>query len=85
MPLELMKTAREQVAAVTGHNVETISGFRRDGDGWEVTLEVLELRRVPSTMDVLVTYAVQMSDDGDLLGFEPRKRYHRAAVDDGRN
>jgi hypothetical protein len=84
MPLELLKTAREQVAGVTGHHVETISGFHRDGeDGWEVTLEVLEMRRVPSTMDLLATYAVSLSDDGDVRGFERRRRYHRAAIDDG--
>jgi hypothetical protein len=80
---ELLDVAREQVADVTGHDVETISGFHRDGDGWVVTVEVLELERVPNTMDLLATYAVTITDDGDVLGFERRRRYHRAAVDDG--
>jgi hypothetical protein len=82
---QLLDAARKQVADVTGKDVETISGFQHDdGDGWIVTVEVLELERVPNTMDLLATYAVTLSDDGDMLGFERRRRYHRAAVDDGR-
>jgi Gas vesicle synthesis protein GvpO len=81
----LLDVAREEVADVTGRRVETVSGLRRDGDdgAWEVTVEVLEMERVPSTMDLLATYAVTLSEDGDVLGFERRRRYHRAAVDDG--
>ena len=79
---QLLNLAREQVADVTGRNVETISGFHRDdGDGWTVLVEVCELERVPNTMDLLATYAVTLSDDGDVVGLERRRRYHRAAVD----
>jgi Gas vesicle synthesis protein GvpO len=78
----LLDVARDEVADVTGRRVETVSGLRRDGDdGWEVTVEVLEMQRVPSTMDLLATYAVTLSEDGDVLGFERRRRYHRASVD----
>ena len=35
-------------------------------------------------MDLLATYEIRISDDGELLGFHRRRRYHRAAVDDGR-
>jgi Gas vesicle synthesis protein GvpO len=83
---ELLQAAREQVAAVTGHRVESISGFHRDKrNGWVVDVEVLELERVPNTMDLLATYTVTLNEDGDVEGFERRRRYHRAAVeDDGR-
>jgi Gas vesicle synthesis protein GvpO len=82
---QVLMTAREQVADVTGREVEAVSGFRRDDDGggWVVTVEVLELRRVPSTMDLLATYEVAVSGDGDVLGFERRRRYYRSAVDEG--
>jgi hypothetical protein len=78
----LLKAAREQVADATGHTVESITGFHRNGDGWIVTVEALELERVPSTMDLLGSYEVTLSDDGDVLGLERRRRYHRAAVED---
>jgi hypothetical protein len=79
---QLLDAAREQVADVTGRPVEGISGFRRDDDGWVVDVEVRELERVPNTMDLLATYEVTLSEDGDVTGFERRRRYHRAAVDD---
>ena len=85
-PRELLDTARVEVAEVTGRRVETVSGLRRDGDekSWVVTVEVLELQRVPSTMDLLASYDVTLSEDGEVLGFERRRRYHRAAADDTR-
>jgi Gas vesicle synthesis protein GvpO len=80
---QLLDVAREQVAEVTGSRVETVSGLHRDGEGtWIVNVEVLEMQRVPNTMDLLASYEVTLSDDGELLGFERRRRYHRAAVDD---
>ena len=80
---QLLDVAREQVAEVTGQPVETVSGLHRNGEGtWIVNVEVLEMRRVPSTMDLLASYEVTLSDDGELLGFERRRRYHRAAADD---
>ena len=82
VPRELLEVARDQVAEVTGHDVESITGFHREqNDGWVVTVEVLEMERVPSTMDLLASYSVTLSDDGDVLGFERRRRYHRSAVD----
>jgi hypothetical protein len=83
VPRQLIDTAREQVADVTGHDVEGVSGLHREDDaGWTVTVEVLELERVPSTMDLLASYDVTLSDDGEMLGFERRRRYHRAATDE---
>jgi hypothetical protein len=82
---ELLDTAKEQVAALVGKKIEAVSGIDRDGDeGWTVLVEVLELERVPNTMDILATYEVTLSDDGELLGFQRGRRYHRAAEDDGR-
>jgi Gas vesicle synthesis protein GvpO len=85
-PRELLDAARTTVAEFTGRRVETVSGLRRDGDdkSWVVTVEVLELQRIPNTMDLLASYAVTLSEDGEVLGFERERRYHRAAADDTR-
>jgi hypothetical protein len=82
---EVLAAARQQVADVTGHRVEGITGFQRDREnGWTVTVEVLELERIPSTMDLLAAYEVSLSEDGDVTGFSRRRRYHRSAVEDER-
>ena len=83
---ELLDAAIGQVADLTGSQVETVSGLERDGDdAWVVTVEVLELERVPSTMDLLASYEIRLSGDGDVLGFRRARRYARSAADDGRS
>ena len=80
---ELIELAKRQVAELTGLKPETVSSFSRDGDkNWIVKVEALELTRVPSTMDVLGTYEVTISGDGELVGFRRARRYHRASTED---
>ena len=81
--VELIEQAKRQVADLTGLKPETVSSFSRDGDeNWIVKVEALELTRVPSTMDVLGTYEVTISNDGELVGFRRARRYHRASTED---
>ena len=80
---ELIKQAKGQVQELTGLRPETVSSLSRDGDeNWIVRVEALELTRVPRTMDVLGTYEVTLSDDGELVGFRRIRRYHRASTED---
>ncbi len=57
-PLEIAREARKQLAELIGRPPEGVLGVERDdsddGDGgWRVTLEVLELERVPNSTDLL--------------------------------
>jgi hypothetical protein len=50
-----------------------------------VTLEVVELRRIPESTDVLASYEVELDGDGNFLSFERGGRYSRSqAGGDGR-
>jgi hypothetical protein len=80
-PAELIRTARAAVGELTGFTPENVTGFERDGDGWIVTVEVLELERVPSTTDVIGSYEITVGDDGEIQGFRRRRRYARGAAD----
>jgi Gas vesicle synthesis protein GvpO len=80
-PGELLEKAREQVKELAGVHAETVSGLVPDGDhGWVVTVEAVELPRVPNTMDLMGTYEVTLSEEGELRGFRRVGRYTRAAV-----
>ena len=77
---ELIQTARGHVRDLGGVEVEAISGLARGADeAWVVTTEALELARVPNTMDLMATYEITLSDDGELRGFRRVGRYERAA------
>ena|SRR5947209_5126641 len=76
-PAELAQTARSQLAALTGRAPESVLALRKDEDGWKVTVEIVELRRVPSSTDLLGCYVVTLDDDGELVGYERTRRYQR--------
>jgi hypothetical protein len=83
--VDVLSSAKQQFAELTGLEPEGISGVERNGDegGWVVDLEALELARVPDTMDVLGSYRLHVSDDGELVSLHRRRRYARGAIDDG--
>ena len=81
---ELARQGARQLQQLTGNEVEGITGMRRTEEGWRVQVDVLELRRVPNTTDVLATYDVDLHSDGELIGYHRRHRFVRGDVGDGR-
>ena len=71
--------AKKEIVALTGLPVDTISAIARKEDNWVVTLDLLELRMVPNTQDVLATYEVEMNDTGanEMLSYRRIGRYRR--------
>ena len=80
--LKVGRAAVEQLAQLTGQKVEGLSGVHRNDEGWLVTAEVLELRRIPETTDVLATYEVTMDDDGSVTGYRRVRRYTRSQTEE---
>ncbi|HET7388838.1 MAG TPA: gas vesicle protein [Nocardioidaceae bacterium] len=65
------------LAELTGRDTEGVTGLERTEEGWKVTVEVVELRRVPTTTDVLALYEVDVDGHGDLQGYRRLRRYAR--------
>lgn len=70
---ELVERAASQLEEVTGLNAETVSAAFRDEQGWHVTLDMLEMSRIPTATDVLGDYEVLLDDEGNMLRFERKK------------
>lgn len=83
-PAELGRLAAAMLAELTGRRPESVLGLRKEGDCWKVTVEVLELQRVPSSTDLLGSYVVTLGEDGELLGYERTRRYARGAAGEDR-
>ena len=79
----VVETAREQLAALLGKEPDAVSGLDRNGDGWLVTLEVVELERIPSSTDVLASYEVELDGDRKLVRYQRGRRYFRSQAGDG--
>ncbi len=63
---------------------ERVSGFAHSNGRWTVMLEVLEVRRVPETTDVLSSYEVVFDDDRNLVSMSEVRRYRRSQIEEGR-
>lgn len=76
-----IRAAREQFEEVTGITVESVSGIEKTEDGWTITMETLELQRVPDTVSLLATYTVELDADEELAGYRRVSRYTRGRAD----
>jgi hypothetical protein len=72
-----IRKTREQLHELTGYETVSVSGLTQTDQGWELAVDVVELRRVPDTSSVLATYRVTTDDAGDVASFERLHRYSR--------
>ena len=73
-----MIEAIRQLQELVGRPIESVTGVEKNGKEWKLSVEVLELERVPNTTDVLGKYEVTVDKDGDLIGVRRTRRYGRA-------
>jgi hypothetical protein len=79
---ELTEAAVSTIAELTGYAPESAAALQWDGESWLVTVDVLELARIPNTTDVLASYVVQLDDSGGLLGYKRTRRFLRGQIED---
>ena len=80
---EVGRYGLQQIADLTGKDPEGVSGVEPAEDGWVVTVDVVEDRRIPSATDVMATYETEISPDGELISYRRVRRYARGRGDDG--
>jgi len=69
----IIKKAQEDFARLSKIPVDGVIGLSKTEEGWVVSLEGLERRAIPDTMDVLGLYEVRLDNEGNLLGFDRKK------------
>ena len=74
---EVARHVAEQLAELIRKDPGEVTQLERSDDGWAVHVEVLELRRVPDTMDMMALYEVTADDHGALEGYRRLRRYVR--------
>jgi len=68
-PRQIVESVRKVLDDLGGLDVERVTGIEADEEGWRVTVEIVEVRRVPDTTDVLGKYEVTMSKAGRFRGY----------------
>jgi hypothetical protein len=80
---EAIERVRSDLPQLLGRPIEAVLGLERDEDrGWKVTVQVVELSRIPNSTDVLGSYAVTLDKEGELVGYRRNRRYHRNQADE---
>jgi hypothetical protein len=78
------RSGLDELVELTGKEPEGVTGVEPSGEeGWRVTVEFVEDRRIPSSTDILATYRIDISPDGELISYQRIRRYARGRGDDG--
>jgi hypothetical protein len=80
---EAAREGLQQIVELTGKEPESVTGVRPAEDGWRVSVDVVEDRRIPPSTDILATYEAELDGDGELLSYRRVRRYSRGRGDDG--
>jgi len=70
---EIIKVAEKELAALTRLEPTGVKKIFRDEEGWHATVEVVEKKSIPDSMDVLALYDVTLDDEGNVIKFERGK------------
>jgi hypothetical protein len=79
---EIIKKAQEEFARLSKIPIDGVIGLSKIEEGWVVSLEGLERRAIPDTMDVLGLYEVRLDNEGNLLGFSRKKLRKRSDTEE---
>ncbi|HEY8340183.1 MAG TPA: gas vesicle protein GvpO, partial [Egibacteraceae bacterium] len=75
----VLATAGRSLQSLTGRTVDAISGVEATDDGYRITMELVEVSRIPPTTDILGSYEVETDRQGEVLAFSQTARYYRNA------
>jgi hypothetical protein len=76
-PLQLARRAAQQLQQISGRRVDGLTGLEQAEEGWRVTVDLVEISRIPPSTDVLGSYEVVVDEDGDLVRYERIRRFIR--------
>ncbi len=71
--VNLAQRAKEQLTEVTGFSpVAAVGGFK-DDEGWHITVDAVEMARIPQSTDIIGTYVVSLDQEGNMVKFEKKR------------
>jgi hypothetical protein len=78
----IARQGMDQLIELTGKEPEGLVGLEQDGNSWKLRVEVVEVRRIPDTTDILALYEVEIDGKGQLQGYRRVRRYARGVPDE---
>jgi hypothetical protein len=69
--------AKRELSLISGLEADRVSSVINEPDGWHVTVDLIELSRIPHSTDVIAAYDAVFAPDGTLQSYHRRRRYLR--------
>lgn len=79
---EAIKKARTELVTIIGLELGSTISAHPDGDGWRVTLEAVEKKSIPDSMDILGIFEVNLDGNGDISEFNRVRMRKRIDMDE---
>jgi hypothetical protein len=79
---EIANRAKDQLSSLTGLKASTVSSLSHEDDGWHIVADLIEMKRIPDSADILATYEVRLDEKGNLISYERTRRYTRGQIND---
>ena len=80
---KMIEKARSELNNLTGLEISSTVGAEKEGDGWLVTMEVVEKHSIPDGMDILAVYENRLDADGNMLEFKRVRMRKRIDTEEG--
>ncbi len=80
--MDISRMTPPLIEGMLNRKTEGITSLSAEDDGWKVNVEVLERKAVPDTQDLLGTYELKLTGNGDLISYKRtmmRKRGDRVS------
>jgi hypothetical protein len=77
------REAAKQLAELTSLKFDSVSAVdKKEDTGWHVTVNLVELARIPHSTDVIGVYEVELDAEGNLERYRRGPRYLRDQIGD---
>ncbi|MFH1890033.1 MAG: gas vesicle protein GvpO [Candidatus Kuenenbacteria bacterium] len=82
-PKELIEKAKKQLADLTGFKEPAGIGFKKEGQGCLIIVEIVEKESIPRGMDILGIYNVHLDAKGGLVSYDRKELRKRTDTEVG--
>jgi len=65
--VEITERVKAQLAEATNLEPLLVSGADKEASGWRMTVDMLELERIPEAQSVVGSYEVRLDNEGNLV------------------
>lgn len=68
---------------LSGYMPVSVTGFEHEDDeGWRVSVDVVEVERIPPTTSLMASYELDADEEGELRAYRRVRRFPRAKADE---